>query len=196
MGLFRSIGRFFGGSKGKFHQTPRYTPEQQGALDQLLRQGMSETDSQALEQRYRKQFGETTVPGIAERFTGMGGGGGQRSSAFAGALGRAGGDLESQLAALRQQAGMQKLQQGLQQRFDTQYMAGAPGVLGGLAGPALKGLLGGALLGPAGAAAGLFGGQGGQGGQQGPQYYQGQPKGYTGQQTNPSLLKLLFGSFF
>jgi len=192
MGLFRSIGRFFGGRRGKFIQSPRYTPGQESALNTLLQQGMSQTDSQALEERYRKQFGESTVPGLAERFTGMGGG--QRSSAFAGSLGRAGTDLESQLAALRQQAGMQKLQQGLTQRFDTNYMAGDPGVLGGIAGPALKGLLGGALMGPMGAAAGLFGGGQG-GGQNQQQYAQGQPRGYTGQQTNPSLLKLLFGMF-
>jgi len=187
MGLFRSIGRFFGGRKGRTQQAPRHTPEQQAALDQLLRQGMSETESQALEQRYRTQFGETTIPGIAERFTGMGGG--QRSSAFAGALGRAGGDLESQLAALRHQAGMQKLQQGLLQRFDTMYMPGSQGLLGGLAGPAMSMLAGRAILGR-GKARGLFGGGEGEGG---PQYYPGQPQGYTGQQANPSLVRLLSG---
>jgi hypothetical protein len=186
MGLFKSIGRFFGGRKARTEQVPRYTPEQQSALDQLLSMGMSETDSKALEERTRKQFGETTVPGIAERFTGMGGG--QRSSAFAGALGRAGGDLESQLAALRHQAGMQKLQQGLQQRFDTAYMPGTPGMLEGLAGPAMSMLAGRALLGK-GKARGLFGG----GEEGGPQYYPGQPQGYTGQAQNPSLIRLLSG---
>lgn len=187
MGLFRSIGRFFTGRKGRVQQTPRYTPEQQSALDQLLRQGMSETESKALEERYRKQFGETTVPGIAERFTGMGGG--QRSSAFAGALGRAGGDLESQLASLRHQAGMQKLQMGMQQRFDTMYLPGSQGLLGGIAGPAMSMLAGRALLGK-GKARGLFGGGEEEGG---PQYYPGQPQGYTGGQMNPSLIKLLSG---
>jgi hypothetical protein len=45
----------------------------------------------------RRQFATRTIPSIAERFTAMGGG--QRSSAFQGALGSAASDLESQLAA-------------------------------------------------------------------------------------------------
>jgi len=194
MGLFKSIGRFFGGRKRKVEQIPRFTPEQQDALNQLLRQGMSDTDSQALEERYKKQFEESTVPSLAEKFTSMGEG--QRSSAFSGALGRAGSDLESQLAALRNQSGMNKLQFGLQPQFDTTTTPAQPGMLEGLIGPAFSMLASKALGVGGGAAGGLLGGGGGGqegGGQGGPQYYPGQPKSNTGELVTGAILKLLTG---
>ena len=143
MGLFRSLGRFFTGTKSRTRQIPRFNPAQNAALEQLLSRGMRDTDVSGLEQKYRNEFERDTVPGLAERFTSMGGG--QRSSAFEESLRRGGTGLAEQLAGLRYNAGAQGLGFGLQPRFDTVVEPGRPGflgsILGGLGG--LGGLLGG-----------------------------------------------------
>lgn len=59
-----------------------------------------------IEQEARTQFAQQTVPSIAERFTGMGGG--QRSSAFGQTLGAAGSGLEQVLASLKSSVGLQQ----------------------------------------------------------------------------------------
>jgi len=120
-------GNIFGGGGGKRGQTeqfPRYTPEQEKILNQLLQQGATAMEPGAMETLARRGFEEETLPSIAERFTGMGG---QRSSAFQGALGRAGAGLEEQLAGLRSQMGMQQLGMGLQPRFESAYFPRQPG---------------------------------------------------------------------
>ena len=141
---------------GQFLQTPRFTPEQSQVLQNLLQLGSQNFNPEVQEQRARKQFYGETIPGLAERFTAMGGG--QRSSAFQGALGQAGSDLESQLAAQRGQYGLQALQMGLQPQNE-QFLQPSEyqGLLGGLgvATPQLA-ELGGKGLGY------LLGGQGGQ----------------------------------
>jgi len=145
LGGGKGLSKFAFGDPARERQFQKFTPEQQSILDQLLRQGAQESDFSGLEQMARKRFEEETVPSIAERFTAMGDG--QRSSAFQSALGRAGTGLETQLAALRSQAGMQKLGMGLQPRFDTGYSPATQGALGaGLPSimsllPMLKGLL-------------------------------------------------------
>jgi len=143
----KGISKFLSGTPGQEQQFQKFTPDQQSALDQLLQQGLGETDFGGIEDLARKRFSEDTIPSIAERFTAMGGG--QRSSAFESSLGRAGSDLEAQLAALRPQMGMQKLSMGMQPRFDTGYTPGSPGAMQGLGGslgsilPMLLKLLGG-----------------------------------------------------
>lgn len=64
----------------------------------------------------QRNFAQQTIPGLAERFGGMGSGGSLNSSAFGQALGGAGADLQSQLAALQSQYGQnqQQLNQGQQ----------------------------------------------------------------------------------
>lgn len=119
------IGSLFG-SSGKERQFQNFTPEQQAALDQLLKQGLLDSNFSGIENLARQNFQSQTIPSIAERFTAMGGG--QRSSAFQGALGSAGSALESQLGALRNQAGLQKLQLGLTPRFQTAYTPRQPGL--------------------------------------------------------------------
>lgn len=57
-----------------------------------------------------RQFNEEIVPGIAERFSGMGA---RNSSAFQQAMGQAGTGLAERLAAMRANLGMQATQQGL-----------------------------------------------------------------------------------
>lgn len=128
----KSSGNFLFGDKPQEKQMPRFTPEQEEALSQLLQQGLGETDFSGIENLAMKRFQEETIPSIAERFTGMGGG--QRSSAFQSALGRAGADLEAQLGALKPQFGMKKLALGLQPRFDMGYTPGSKGALQGISG--------------------------------------------------------------
>jgi len=126
----RGISSFFTGEKGEEQQAKKYTPEQEEVLNQLLQQGMGEAGGTGIEDLARKRFSEDAIPSLAERFTSMGGEGGQRSSGFESSIGRARADLEAQLAALGQQGGMQKLQLGLGQRFDTGMGAPTQGILG------------------------------------------------------------------
>jgi hypothetical protein len=81
----------------------QYINRLQGLLGQGFGQGF-----EPFAQKARTQFQTQTVPGLAERFTAMGGAGGQRSSAFQGALGQAGAGLEENLAALGQEYGMRQ----------------------------------------------------------------------------------------
>ena len=125
----KGLSKLFLGDPAKEQQIQRFTPEQQSTLDQLMQQGQEQTGMDGVEGLARKRFQEDTIPSLAERFTSMGAGG-QRSSAFESSLGRAGSDLEAQLAALRQQGGMQKLGLGLQPRFDTGYSPASQGLFG------------------------------------------------------------------
>lgn len=120
---------FLVGHKGRVEQTPLFNQQQQGAFGNLLSQGMQNSDFGGIENRARKQFNETTIPGIAERFTAMGTGGSQRSSGFQNSLGRAGSDLESQLGALRSQYGMQQMHMGLTPQFENSYRPSQGGFL-------------------------------------------------------------------
>lgn len=81
-----------------------------------------------IEQRARQQFQEQTIPSIAQRFTNMGQGA-QSTGAFRNALGRAGSDLESQLAALRSQYGLQVASQQNKEQALRQNLLGT--LLGG-----------------------------------------------------------------
>ena len=149
LGLGTSGGRkMLFGQGERERQFQRFTPEQEDVLNQLLQQGSQAAGGTGMEDLARKRFQEETIPSLAERFTSMGAGG-QRSSAFQSAIGRAGGDLEAQLASLGQQRGMQQLGMGLTPRFDTGYSPATQGLLGGAAGsigstlPLLLQLLGG-----------------------------------------------------
>lgn len=85
---------------------------QQGAVD--YQQQLMDPSSQAVDQfaqPYMNQFNQQTVPGLAERFAGMGAmGGGLSSSGFGQALGAAGGNLQAQLAQLKAGLGQQAAQ--------------------------------------------------------------------------------------
>ena len=183
--ILHSIGRFFGGKKPKEKKVPIFTEQQQGALDKLLQQGLSDTDLTALENRLKDIYTQETVPSIAGHFASKGGG--QRSSAFANALRTGAMGLSSQLAGLRSNTGMQKLQMALQPQYHTVYEQGSPGFLGEMAGPLTQ----------------MLGGQMFRGGQQQAgdasaesrgQYYPGQPKGMQNRAANPAMLKLLLGA--
>ena len=142
---------FFSGTNANISYYPQYEPEQQYTLDQLLRgglggiRGLQELDFDPIAERQQREFQTQTVPSLAERFTALGGG--QRSGAFKAALGQAGSDLQSQLAALRSKYGLaaneQRLQQalpqlqfGLQPRRESVYTprqsSGISNLFGGL----------------------------------------------------------------
>ena len=100
----------------------------------------------AFEAPMKAQFEREIVPGIAERFSGMGTGGAQDSSAFQQTMGRAGQDLSMNLAAMKSGLKMDALSQlqGLMQpafksSFENVYDPGAYGVVGGMAAGAGEG---------------------------------------------------------
>ncbi len=116
----------------------------------------------------QRQFQEQTIPELSNRFSAMGSGGGADSSAFRNQLGRAGVDLQTNIAAMRggmQQQGvnqalgyaqqpfqnlMSMYQQALGQPINNQYQPATTGGWGSMAAPFAQG------------AANYWGGQGGQ----------------------------------
>lgn len=102
----------------------QYSPEQQQVASQALNQGQQalgnlnlpgnqlqgQNSFAPIAENAQRQFNQVTVPGLAERFAAMGSGD-KGSSAFTNSLSSAGADLQSQLAALGAQYGLQ--QQGL-----------------------------------------------------------------------------------
>jgi hypothetical protein len=78
------------------------TPQQmmQQYYEQQIQQPIN-VPYQAQQQQMMNQFNQQTVPGLAERFSGMGG---QRSNAFGQQLGAGGADLMQNLEALREQS--------------------------------------------------------------------------------------------
>jgi hypothetical protein len=150
-----------GGGPGKgFGQMNRFSPETVAALHWLLQQGQQNSDFGPIEERARNQFYSQTVPSLASRFTSMGGLG--RSSGFQDAIGRAGSDLESQIAALRSQYGLQQFGLGIQPQYENYYMMGQPSImqsaLSSLLPLAGKAAIGGMIGGPAGAGIAALGG--------------------------------------
>ena len=122
--------------RGRYKQINRFSPEQQQALNNQLQQGLQNFNPQGQEDLARKNFQTQTIPSIAERFASMGENRG--SSGLFGQLGAAGANLESQLAALRGQYGLQQLRMGLTPQNENEYVPGGPtclsGSLGGLSG--------------------------------------------------------------
>lgn len=117
-------------------QVPNLTPEQQALQNQALGRASelfgqtkpSNFNFAPIEQKAREDFQTKTVPSLAERFVGQGSG--THGSAFRGALGSQGVELETNLAALGAEYGLRNqevqqhhltnlLQQGLGRSFDT-----------------------------------------------------------------------------
>ncbi len=157
------LSNIFGGGD-RMKKVPTMTKEQQGLLNQMmqllgnqgqlgqgfgnaldLQQQYMDPSSQAVEQfskPYMDQFNQQTIPGLAERFAGMGAmGGGLSSSGFGQSLGAAGGNLQNQLAQLKAGLGQQAAQSLMgqygnmsQQALGAQpfgYQQQGPSLLGG-----------------------------------------------------------------
>ena len=112
-------------------QFQNYSPEVQAALSQILQGGLSRLnqpqfnvnqnsqpfDFQPIAQEARTNFAQQTVPSILERLTGAGA---QKSSALGQQLGAAGAGLESGLASLGAQYGLQNRGQEAQINLQNQ----------------------------------------------------------------------------
>ena len=132
MSFFKNTGRFLFGDKGGRENI--YSPEQQRLQSYMMQQAQTgitgnrnyqqgsdylsrllSNDPEAyaaFEAPYRQQFEQQVIPGIGERYAGMGAGN-QSSSAFRNELAQAGGDYTTGLAALRANLQMQALPQAL-----------------------------------------------------------------------------------
>lgn len=117
---------------------PNFTGQQENILNSLLSQGsqgmgnLPSADFGKVKNAAMSDFYQNTVPGIAERFTGMGSGA-QRSSAFGQQLASAGTGLQERLGAMEQGYNMQNrqseiarlmamLQMGMQPRSQYQFV--------------------------------------------------------------------------
>lgn len=192
----KSMGGLFG-DEGANEQLSLATPEQQSALQQyfanpLQNNQLYQSGSSYLQNLlgnnnpnamaefnapYMQQFQQQIIPGLSERFAGMGtGAGALNSSAFNQTLAQAGSGLQSTLAQLRQQLLGQASQQALgyaQQpysnllgglgvrQFENVYKPPTTGFGQKLIGGGIGGLAGFALGGPAGALMGAASGFGG-----------------------------------
>lgn len=159
---------FFRSAPGGFQQLSNQTAQQQGlnallgnlgqgALGNLSLPGSNNGMSsfQPIAQQAQRNFQTQTVPGLAERFTSLGGGQ-LGSPAFASQLGQAGAGLQSTLAGQEQGFNMQQqqmqnqnlmqlLQMFLQPQFQNMYhqpqQSGLSSLMGQIGGPlALAGL--------------------------------------------------------
>lgn len=158
-GLGTRIKQGLFGVPGQLQQLPTQSPQQQQLqnlsiqnLMQMLSGGAGAPqrfDFAPIAQQARNQFETQTIPSLAERFTALGGG--QNSSAFQGALGRAGSDLEGNLASMGAQFGQnqQQLDQSyllnllrfaFQPQFETQYKPATGGLFGSAASGVGQGL--------------------------------------------------------
>lgn len=133
-------------NRGKFQQLQRFNPQQNSQLDQLTQLGLGQLQNpyqgfQGIADQARANFNNVTVPGLAERFAGSNAR--QSSPSYLQQLGAAGSQLDTNLAGLQSQYGLQQqsnaqglLGMGLQPRFDTTYTAGGnnflSSILGGL----------------------------------------------------------------
>lgn len=172
MAFLDSLKDFFVGSPATTRQLQLYTPEQQNTLNALLNQAQTGLQPQnfgsnfaPIAKQAEQRFQQQTVPTLAERFTSLGGG--LSSPAFASQLGQAGAGMQTDLAALQSQFGLQQqgnlmnlLSLGLMPQFEAAYVPRKPGVLELLAGQGAQAaqqvlpLLFGGLGGGAGVAAG------------------------------------------
>jgi hypothetical protein len=152
---------FLFGSPETTQQFNRFTPQQQGLQNQSIGGAMNllkqlqgnQFDFAPIAQQARDQFSNQVVPSLAERFSSLGSGGSQNSSAFQGALGAAGAGLESNLAALKSQYGLQQrgqninllsslLGHGMNPSFENTYIPRSPGFLESAGTAAIGGLAG------------------------------------------------------
>lgn len=169
----QDIKEFFMGQPGRIEAVPTVTPEQKslqdmilGGVESPLGKGLQNImqllsgDPEALkafQAPAMRQFQQEIVPGIAERFTGMGEGA-QGSSAFGQQLGQAGAGLAENLSAQRaglQSQAMSQLQQlmgtGMQPQFQPTQIPGQEGMLQSLIKALGSGLgFGGTMLGGGG----------------------------------------------
>lgn len=132
------LSQLFGDTPSRIEQVPRFEPQQQQAMmdllglaQQQLPQRLQADAFAPIARQARTGFAQSTVPSLAERFTALNG---QQSSGFAQALGQAGAGLEGNLAAQEAQFNQQNiapllqlLSLGLQPQQEPYLLQGRPG---------------------------------------------------------------------
>lgn len=110
----------------------QYSDPQVAGIENLLQQGLQNSNFNNIEQSEKNRFNRETIPGIAERFQGMPGSN-QNSSGLQSSLGAASAQLGERLGSLRSQYGLQQANLGLRPQFTTMQSPGSQGALGALA---------------------------------------------------------------
>lgn len=129
-------GNWLTGYKPSVMTSSPFTGYQQGLMNMLSGMGMQGLQAgqmpggmsfDPIRRKAETLFSTQTIPSLAERFTSMGGG--QRSSAFQGALGQAGAGLNENLSAMEAQYKsqmmpmlMQMMQLGLRPQYQQQLL--------------------------------------------------------------------------
>ena len=131
------LNSFLFGTPENYQQLPRFTPQGQNTLEQLLSGGIDQVNKpyegyEPIEQETMQKFWQEILPGIKEQFAGQGG----RTSSpdFLGQLGSSAKGLAGILASQKARYGLENRQQGLQRTqlgltdpFNTQYRERQPG---------------------------------------------------------------------
>ncbi len=148
----QNLGSFLSGRPAQLASINKFNPQAQNALSQLTGSAVQGFQNPyagfaPIEEKARSQFFGSTVPSIAERFSGMGSNS-LSSPALYSQLGAAGAGLEEGLAALKSQYGMQNRGQLLQEllagitpQYEHMYQPREQGFLESIAGPLLQLLL-------------------------------------------------------
>ncbi len=120
-GVLGLLTGLFSGNKKPWEQSPnRFSPQQQKAQNMLLSNGTQQLQNpyagfEPIGQYAQNKFKTESIPGLAERFTALGGSDTRgQSSDFAGMLSGAQSDFDLGLAGLRSQYGQQNQQNALQ----------------------------------------------------------------------------------
>lgn len=144
-------GSFTKGYDAYMKQLPILSPEQQEVVKSLLpnayqRVMQNQADFEPIATKAREDFNRNTVPSLANRFAGFGGG--TSTDAYQNAMARAHGDFESGIAALRGQYTLQKQTQDqgllsslLQPQYQNLYFPAAPGFFESAATKAIPALI-------------------------------------------------------
>lgn len=107
-GFGTQVWEFLFGSPQRVQQAQQYTPEAQQMMSKMMNtgfEGLKQFDFGPIRDKAMRQYQQQIAPGLAERFTSMGG---RHSSGFQQALGASGSDLMTNLAALEENYNLQR----------------------------------------------------------------------------------------
>lgn len=124
---------WFTKTPAEISQQHKFSPNQEAGLEQLLQQGLGSAQHLQLPgsplqsesgqysfapiaQSARENFSQNTVPSLAERFSSLGSGANLTSGVFQNQLANAGAGLESEIARLASEYGLQQQHLNLQER--------------------------------------------------------------------------------
>jgi len=127
-GLYDDITHdYSGGASQRNTQRPNQIALQDSLIDRIQQRLNGQGGLSAMSQNAINRFNSQTVPSLAERFTSLGSGGSQGSSAFSQAIGNAGADLNSNLQEMDFNQILQLLGHALGQSSENIQYQDAPG---------------------------------------------------------------------